>query len=135
MKKNGKGHEIPNLSAYLAAKKALETADTGFESSLDDCLSGLTKAMTEDMVSDTIGKVYEEQGERFESAERDIIKTLVSNHELRTALLAKAKRADEDWQQCYKAIRASVMNESNALEVAREVSSALRRYWPHLEIR
>lgn len=120
-----KGHEIPNLSAYLAAKTALQIAEKKFESSLEECLGGLTKAMTEEMVSHSIGKVYEEQGERFETLERDFIKTVASNHERRNALLAKIEQANEDWQSCYKAIRASVMNQPNPVREAREVSYSI----------
>lgn len=100
----------PNLEAYLAAKNARIAATKQFEQALEECLEGLTRAMTEELLADSVGKIYEEQGQRFEAFESDIISTMKSNHSRRMALLSNMEQANARWERQFKKLRGDILH-------------------------
>lgn len=98
----------PNLEAFLAAKEVREDAKHAFENVLQECLQTMMQAMTEDLLRESVGVVYEEQGERFESHESSIMATFQSNHERRTHLIQLVEQANSNWTRQYKKIRSSI---------------------------
>ena len=103
--------EVPNLSPYLSAKEAREAARENFLKALEECEGGLRKSMLEEMLKDTIVAIHQEQGERFESHETDIISTMVSNHERRKEMLKSIDTADAEWRKKYKRVRRNIEQE------------------------
>jgi hypothetical protein len=115
----GKQDAAPHLQAYLQAKAAREDAKKAFENALDECLQAMTQAMTEDLLADTVGVVYQEQGERFEAHESSIIGTIKSNHERRSHLMHQMEHANAKWGRQYKKIRASILNAAAVSQVTK----------------
>ena len=80
--------DAPNLQTFLGAKSIRETAKENFSTGLEECIAGLNEAMINEMLQDSVVAVHQEQGERFEAYEADIIATMKSNHTRRKALLS-----------------------------------------------
>jgi hypothetical protein len=100
--------DCPNLCAYLSAKAARETAKESFSKVLEECGEGLRKAMIEEMLRDSVVAIHQEQGERFEAHEADIVSTMVSNNDRRTIMIKCMDAADAKWSKTYKRLRRSV---------------------------
>jgi hypothetical protein len=96
------------------AKQARHTAKQSFEDAVDECLSGLTQAMTVEMIQDTVGLVYQEQSERLDHLEADILITIQSNHERRQRLCQMIEHTNNYWRRQYKKLRRSILNEPSS---------------------
>lgn len=105
---------VPNLQAYMLAKEARQNAKKAFENALEESLQAMTQAMTEELLADTVGVVYQEQGERFEAYESTIIGTIKSNHGRRRHLMHQMERANANWATQYKKIRTAIWDGKDA---------------------
>jgi len=104
-----KGTSPANLEAYMTAKEAREDVKRAFETALDECLQGITQAMTEDLLRETVGFVYQEQSERFQLQESNIIATIQSNHDRRSRMIEQVEQANANWGRDYKKMRYAVL--------------------------
>jgi hypothetical protein len=106
------GENVPlTLEAYLMAKQARHSAKQAFEDAMDECLNGLTQAMTVELIQDTVGVVYQEQSEPLDELQTDILTTIQSNHERRKVLLQTIEHTNTIWERHYKKLRRSILNE------------------------
>lgn len=101
----------PNLQAYVAAKTARQEAQKALESALEACLDRMTHAMTEEILADSVGVVYQEQGERFETLESSIVNVIKANHVRRIQLNQTIENANTKWGRQYKRLRTSIWKE------------------------
>jgi hypothetical protein len=81
--------DAPNLPAFLRANSTRETAKENFSAALEEYVTGLTQAMTQEMLQDSMVAIHQEQGGRFEAYEAAIVATLNTNHARRNDLLKK----------------------------------------------
>ena len=95
--------QAPNLAMYMGAKSCRERAKEQFSAALDECMANLTEGVTE-MLQDLVVPVHEEQRERFDAYEDDIIATMTSNHERRKVFQESLERADLS-EQAYAKFR------------------------------
>lgn len=102
-----------NLEAYVQANAKRKTAKRRLETALEECLDGITKAMTEEMLADSVGVAYTEQAERFEGLEATLVKAMQSNHVRRGRMLDQLDTANQTWESQYKRMRYSVVNENH----------------------
>jgi hypothetical protein len=103
--------DAPNLPAFLGAKSTREAAKVYFSAALEEYVNGLTQAMTQEMLQDSVVAVHQEQGERFETYEADIVATLKTNHARRNDLLKKMDDANSRWDRQYKRLRQEILSE------------------------
>ena len=101
--------DAPNLEAFLDAKSLRETAKENFSAGLEEGIAGLHEAMINDMLQDSVVAVHQEQGERFEAYEADIIVTMKSNHARRRAFLKRMDNAHVRWEMQYKRLRGNIL--------------------------
>ena len=101
----------PNLEAYLDAKSKKENSKEQFSATLEECVVGLNQTMIHEMLQDSVVSLHEDFGKRFEAYETDIIATMKSNHNRRTALLKAMDEANRTWNVQYKNIRATILAE------------------------
>lgn len=101
---------VPNLHAYLTAKITRDKAKKTFEIALEECLQRLTHAMTEEMLADTVGVIYQEQGARFEALESSLVDVIKSNHDRRIELNRALADADTVWGSLHKRLRTRLWN-------------------------
>ena len=100
-----------NLEAYLMAKQIRHDAKQAFEDAMEESLSGLNHAMTVDLIQDTVGVVDQQQSERLDQLETNILLTLQSNHERRDYLLLELEQINRRWGRQYKKMRQGILNE------------------------
>jgi hypothetical protein len=101
--------DAPSLQSFLGAKSIRETAKENFSAGLEECIAGLNEAMINEMLQDSVVAVHQEQGERFEAYEADIIATMKSNHTRRKDLLKCMDDANVRWDRQYKRLRGSIL--------------------------
>jgi hypothetical protein len=111
--------DAPNLPAFLGAKSTRETAKVYFSAALEEYVNGLTQAMTQEMLQDSVVAVHQEQGERFETYEADIVATLKTNHARRNHLLKKMDDANSRWGRQYKRLRQGILSEEKTPALVR----------------
>jgi len=102
---------VPNLEAYLMAKQSRHDAKQAFEEAMEESLTGLNQAMTVDLIQDTVGVVDQQQSERLDHLETNILVTLQANHERRDYLLQELEQINSRWGRQYKKMRQGILNE------------------------
>ena len=65
--------DCPNLSPYLNAKAARESAKESFLKALEECEAGLRRSMVDELLNCTAVSIHQDQGDRCEDLEQDII--------------------------------------------------------------
>lgn len=68
--------------------------------------------MTDELIQDTVGIVYEQQCEELEDLEGNIVTLIQSNYERRQALIQAMDRVNSLWGNQYKKLRRSILNEA-----------------------
>lgn len=128
----------PNLQAYLAAKATRDNAKKKLEIALEECLQRLTYAMTEEMIADTVGVVYQEQGARFEALEASLVDVIKSNHIRRVELNRSLVDADALWGSLHKKLRTRLWNNnmmisSTSEDTAERLDGQIQKSIPNAE--
>eukprot|EP00429_Kryptoperidinium_foliaceum_P000160 CAMPEP_0176019388 /NCGR_PEP_ID=MMETSP0120_2-20121206/9364_1 /TAXON_ID=160619 /ORGANISM="Kryptoperidinium foliaceum, Strain CCMP 1326" /LENGTH=358 /DNA_ID=CAMNT_0017352461 /DNA_START=31 /DNA_END=1107 /DNA_ORIENTATION=- len=107
----------PNLPPYLLAKADRMAAKKAFENALERILEGMHRAMGEELLADTVGVVYQDQGDRFDRLEGNIMSIVQSNHDRRQQMTLAVDQANEQWERRYKKIRSDILNEESKDDV------------------
>ena len=105
---------VPNLEAYLMAKQTRHEAKQAFEDAMEESLNGLNQAMTVELIQDTVAVVDQQQSERLDELETNILLTLQSNHERRQYLLQVLEQINTQWGHQYKKMRRGILNEQGS---------------------
>jgi len=119
------GTTTTTLEAYLAAKQIRYAAKQAFEDAIEMSLEGLNQAMTVELIQDTVGVVYQEQSERLEDIESNILLTIQSNHDRRTSSLELLEEANHRWECQYKTLRNRIWNEKDSNSEIHQTNATL----------
>ena len=102
--------ETPNLDSYIEAKNSRGEKVEQFANAIGSIVQSMRDTANE-IVSDVIEPVCNEYTERFENAEQNIIKTMVSNHSRRQNLSKLMVDADMAWSNQYTKLMTDIWNE------------------------
>ena len=94
----------PNLKMFLEAQSKRMMDAENFSAALEQCLGSLNSTI-HDILNESVVKVHNDQGERFEELEADIVRMMKSNHKRRNALLNSMDEANEKWTKQYNVLR------------------------------
>jgi hypothetical protein len=98
--------DAPNLPAFLGAKS--KTTKENFSAALEEYVTSLTQAMTQEMLQDSVAAIHQEQWEHFEAA---IVATLNMDHARPNDLLKKMDDANSRWDRHYKHLQQGILLE------------------------
>jgi hypothetical protein len=101
--------DAPNLPAFLGAKS--KTTKENFSAALEEYVTSLTQAMTQEMLQDSVAAIHQEQWEHFEAYEAAIVATLNMDHARPNDLLKKMDDANSRWDRHYKHLQQGILLE------------------------
>jgi hypothetical protein len=93
--------DAPNLLAFLGSKSTQETTKENFSVVLEDYVTGLKKAMAQEMLQDYVVAIHQDQGDHFKAYEAAIVATLNTNHACCNDILKKMADANSRWDRHY----------------------------------
>lgn len=117
-KKSESFDNAPNLKSFLLAQSARKTDAENFSIALDECLDALNTTI-HDILNESVVRLHNEQGERFEAFENDIVGTMKSNHKRRHALLKCMDDANEKWGKQYRLLRGVIGQSASEFDLVR----------------
>ena len=100
--------EVPNLAIYLPAKSKREEANERFTRVLDECMQGLNDGL-EEMLQDLVVPVHEEQRERVDRLEEDIVETMKANFGKRRTFQRQLDAANKAWKEKHELLMQTIL--------------------------
>jgi hypothetical protein len=96
------------------------TAKENFSRALEKFVTGLTQAMTQETLQDSVVAVHQEQGDCFEAYEADTVAPLNTNHAHHKDLLKKMDDANSRWNRHYKRLLEVLLPEDTTPALVRK---------------